>query len=218
MTRTNPFRRSFLRPLALLAMIALLAAACSDDSGADGNNEAGGGANVDGPDTSEPVATSSTTSTLPGTTAPIPEDGVALIDLQVTFVEFGEAGFVEITNRGDSDIDLNGVFLCQRPVYVDLGTVVDGGSLAAGATARIPASELGGLDAAAGEAALYQGNSFASADAILSYVQWGEGGQGRVSVAVEAGLWPSVDDAVTPDPAFNSIESGGDPADPETWS
>ncbi len=208
MNRTESIRRSVIRGLALVAVVVVFAAACSDDGAGDDA----------APDATAPAETSSTTSTEPPTTAPIPEGGVALVDLQVSVVEFGADGYVEIVNNGDTDVDLNDIWLCQRPAYVDLGTVVDGGTIAAGAAVRIPADSLGGLDASAGEAALYQGNSFGSPDAIMSYVQWGQGGQGRADVAVEAGLWPSVDDAVTPDPAFNSIESGGDPADPENWS
>ena len=87
----------------------------------------------------------------------------------------------------------------------------------AGARVQVPASVLGGLDAATGEVALYRGNSFSSADAILSYVQWGTGDHERASVAAEAGLWPSAEVTVTPDPALPSIEAGGDPTDPELW-
>lgn len=202
---TTPLRRSFARGIALLAVLAVLAAGCSDDSGDDVS-----------PETSEAAET--TTTTEPGTTAPIPESGEELIDLQINFVEFGDAGFVQIVNNGGSDADLNGIFSCQFPTYTDLGTVVDGGVIAAGGTVQIPAAIMGGLDAASGEAALYQGNNFGSPDSILSYVQWGTGGHERSSVAVGADLWPSVDETVTPDPAFNSIELFGDPVDTENWS
>ena len=38
-----------------------------------------------------------------------------------------------------------------------------------------------------------------------------------IDVAAEAGIWPA-GASVEPDPAFNSIELFGDPADPESWS
>ena len=199
--------------LALVALLAVLAAACGDDGG-DGDDGASGDDAADAGDD----ATTSTTTTLPGTTQPIPETGEAVVDLQISVVEFGDAGFVTIVNQGEDDVDLNGVNICQFPNYADLGTIVDGGVLAAGASVDVAAEHWGGLDIATGEAALYDGSDFGSADAILSYVQWGDAGHQRASVAVEAGLWPSTDDFVTPDPAFNNIESGGFAADPESWS
>lgn len=200
------------RLIALLAALALLAAACGDDSG--GDDQAGG----DDGAPSDETSTTSTTTTEPGTTQPIPDAGEALVDLQLSVVEFGPDGFVTIVNQGDEDVDLNGINLCQFPTYLDLGTVVDGGVLAAGTSVDIAAEHWGGLDAASGEAALYEGSNFASPDGMLSYVQWGAGGHERASVAAAAGLWPSADAFVTPDPAFNNIESGGFAADPESWS
>lgn len=195
----------------LLAVLAFVAAACGDDGGSDADGADGGGGEVD--DT-----TTSSTTTEPGTTQPIPDAGEALVELALSVVEFGDAGFVEIVNQGSDAVDLDGIFLCQYPTYADLGTIVEGGSLAAGESVRVAADNWGGLDAASGEAALYNGNSFSDSDAILAYVQWGEGGHERAPVAVEAGLWPAADAFVTPDPAFPNIESGGDPADPANWS
>lgn len=203
------FATPFRRVLALLAMLALLAVACGDDSGDDAEA-------TDGDDVA--VDDTTTTTTVPGTTAPPPEGSEAVVDVQLRAVEFGVDGYVEIVNNGADDADLNGIFLCQFPNYEDLGTLVEGGTLAAGATVQIPAAEWGGLDVATGEAALYNGNDFDSSDGILSYVQWGEGGHERASIAADAGLWPAADVFVTPDPSFNSIESGGFAADPENWS
>ncbi len=200
------------RLLALLAMFALLAVACGDDGGDSADATDGDGDDVAVDDTT------TTTTTVPGTTAAPPEGSEAIVDVQLQTVEFGAEGYVEIVNNGADDADLNGIYLCQFPTYADLGTLVDGATLAAGASVQIPAASWGGLDAATGEAALYNGDTFDSADAILSYVQWGEGDHQRAGVAAEAGLWPPADVFVTPDPAFNSIESGGFAADPENWS
>lgn len=194
------------RLFALLAVLAIVAASCSDDSSSD---------DVE-PLPDDEVTT--TTTTIPGTTQPIPDEGVALVDLQISSVAFGDTGSVTIVNNGDEDVDLNGIFLCQWPNYLDLGGIVDGGVLAAGASTDVAAQRWGGLDRASGEAALYTGQAFADAEAILAYVQWGEGGHQRASTAAEAGIWPSADDFVTPDPEFPNIESGGDPADPGNWS
>ena len=205
--------RSARSPRILLFVLAVLftlaAASCGDDDTP---------SNDDAPDSPETADTTTTSTTLPGTTAPIPEEGQALVDLQLSVVEFGDAGFVELANVGADDAELAGVHLGQDTTYVDLATVADAPSVAAGGTVQVPADAIGGLDVAGGEVALFNGADSTSADAMMSYVQWGEGGFPGAAVATEAGLWPSPDATVTPDPAFNNIESGGFPADPENWS
>ena len=196
--------------LILLAVSALVAAGCgsSDDS--------------DDAAPSDEVAESTTTvadaepeETAPPTTDTIPAEATELPDLQIVFVEFGEAGYVEIANVGDEPADVNGIQFCQFPTYFDLGPVT-GGTIAPGESIQLTASAVGGLDPAGGEAALYSSASFTDPTAIFAYVQWGTGGE-RASVAVEAGIWAD-GASVTPDPAFNSIELFGDPADVEAWS
>lgn len=201
------------RLVALLSVLLMVAASCggSDNDVADGPlpDEPGVTPDATVPD-DEPAPTA------PSTTDTIPPEATALPDLQIVFVEFGEAGYVEIANHGDSTADLAGIQLCQFPTYVDLGTVVDGGSIPAGGSVQIPAATMGGLDVSGGEAALYSAPDFANSEAIFGFVQWGTGGA-RGDVAAEAGIWPA-GASVEPDPAFNSIELGGDPADPESWS
>ena len=206
--RTRP--RPFLL-VSVLAGLALLVAACGDDGAAPATGDSA-------PDTAGAGETTKSTIAEPGTTAPIPGGGEALVDLQLSMVEFGDAGFVEIVNNADTDADLTGVNVCQFPNYKDLGDVLDSPVLAAGATVQIPAEHFGALDAAGGEVAIYDGSDFGSADSILSYVQWGSGDHTRAAAAVEAGIWPAADVFVTPDPAFPNIESGGFAADPESWS
>lgn len=196
-------RRSRSLILALVLALAVLAAGCGDDSGGDESATTTSGAPA-------------TTSTEPGTTAPPPEDAVTLAELQIVFVEFGDAGFVEIENRGASDADLAGIQLVQQETAADLGTVVEGGTIASGARVQVGADVVGGLPADGGEVALFQGAGL-DAGSLLSYVQWGAGGGTYPSVAAEAGIWPGPDASVTVDPAFNSIELGGDPADPVSW-
>ncbi len=200
--------------VSLLALFALVAAACSSDS------DDGATAATDddaGESTAEVVdADDEPTTAAPTTTEASPEGTVLINDLQISIVEFGEDGFVEIVNSGDEDVDINGIWLCQFPSYVDLGTVVDGGLIAAGTSVQIPAGVAGGLDIAGGEAALYTSRDFGNSDEIFAYVQWGSGG-GRADVAAGAGIWPP-GASVTPDPEFGNIELFGDPADPESWS
>ena len=201
------------RLLALLAVLVLIASACggSDNDAADdaASDDSGAGSDDSAPD-DEPATTA------PTTTATIPPEATEIPDLQIVFVEFGDAGYVVIANQGDEPADLDGIQLCQFPTYVDLGTVVDGATIAAGESVQIPAATIGGLRVEGGEAALYAAPDFTNPDAIFGFVQWGTGGE-RSEVAAEAGIWPS-GASVEPDPAFNSIELFGDPADPESWS
>lgn len=200
------------RILAIVCGLVLVVAACGGDDGDDGDAADASG----GDDGAAQTDTDETTSTAPSTTATIPDTGEALVNLQITGVYFGDDGMVTIANVGADDATLDGIFFCQSPTCVDLGTVVDGGVIPAGDTVEIPAASVGGLVEAGGEAALYRGDDLTSSEAILAFVQWGSGGA-RGGVAAEAGIWPGADATVTPDPEFGSIELFGDPADPESW-
>lgn len=196
------------RVFAVIGVLVVLAAACGDDGGSEDGSVTTTAASVETTPTSAP----------PETIAPIPETGVALGDLQLNAVAFGEAGYVEIVNTGSEAVPLAGVYICEFPDYADLGDVAEVDVLEPGETTQIAAEHLAGLSADSGEAALYNGDDFDSSDAILSYVQWGTGDHQRASVAAEAGLWPGADVFVTPDPAFGLIESGGFAPDAESWS
>ncbi|MEM8706325.1 MAG: hypothetical protein AAGE98_07705 [Actinomycetota bacterium] len=197
--------------LALFAVFALLAAACG--GGSDSADE-------DVPPDEPGVSPNSTIDAEPEETAPpttdtIPPEAVELPDIQIVFVEFGDEGYVEIANVGDTDANVEGIQFCQFPTYFDLGPVT-GGTIAAGETIRLQASAVGGLAATGGEAALYSAADFTNPEAIFGFVQWGSGGA-RADVAAQAGIWPA-GASIEPDPQFNSIELFGDPADPESWS
>ena len=197
--------------LALLMSFALLAAACggSDDSADVDRAPGGSGDTSDSSTDTEPEATA------PPTTDTIPPEAVELPDLQMVFVEFGDDGYVEIANVGDTDADVGGVQLCQSATCVDIAPIA-AGSIPAGASILVMASVLGGLAVDGGEAALHAGSDVTNPDTIFGFVQWGSGGV-RTDVAAEAGIWPA-GASVEPDPAFNSSELFGDPADPESWS
>lgn len=110
-------------------------------------------------------------------------DAVAEVaSLTITAVSFANST-VTIRNDGAEAIDLSGHFMCNRPNYSEMPAE----TLEAGSTLEIDASALG-IDGSGGEFAVYQSNSFSSAEDILAYVQWGAAGNGRASVAVEAGL------------------------------
>ena len=194
--------------IALVAVAALLAAACSssDDDATDDTADAA---------VEETTTTAAPEETAPPTTDTIPPEATELPSLQITMVEFGNDGFVVITNVGDEPAIVDGIFFCQFPTYVDIGPLV-GGPIAPGESVEIAGTEVGGFSAFGGEAALYSEENFSEPNAILAYVQWGTGG-GRADVAAAAGIWPE-GASVTPDPNFNSIELFGDPADVEAWS
>ena len=189
-------------------VLALLVAGCG------GGDDADETVDPVEPQATEVPLTSSTTST----TEPVPQDAAPLGDLQIIGVEFGDSGFVRVENRGSADANVNGIYICQFPQYTDLGTVVTGGVIAAGATVEVPASTVGGLSVEGGEAALYANNAdFGSPENILAYVQWGTGGA-RAEVATAANIWAGPDVLIVPDPDFNDIVLDGYPADPEAWS
>ncbi len=154
---------------------------------------------------------------MPPTTDTIPPEAMELPDVQMVFVEFGDDGYVEIANVGDTDADVGGVQLCQSATCVDIAPIA-AGTIPAGASILVMASVLGGLavDGGRGGPALRSRSDVTNPDMIFGFVQWGSGGV-RADVAAEAGIWPA-GASVEPDPAFNSIELFGDPADSESWS
>ena len=191
---------------ALLLVLALLASACGG-SGSDGDGTGDSSASSDTSDLPE-SETDPTSTEAPSTTEALPETAVSIEGLHVSRVVFGDAGSVTLTNSGAEDVDLNGIWLCNRPDYAELsGTVPAGGFL------EISAAELSVFSEDGGEVALYVGDSFESPDAMFDYVQWGSGG-GRSGVAVDAELWPAGMSAI---PFEGSIELFGAPGDPEAW-
>lgn len=189
------------RILALVAALVVLAAACG--GGSDNSSESAGSTSTTGPATTQ-VATTTT----PPTTAPVPQGGVGILGLHIEKVVFGADGYVQITTTGETAVSLEGLWLVQSSDDVPLS-----GSIAAGATLRISAADLGGLSSDGGEAALYKDRQFDSPTSIFDYVAWGSGGQ-RGGVAAQAGIWPQ---GVTVSAPTDFIELGGAPGDPEAW-
>lgn len=164
------------RILAALAIVMIVAASCSSDDASD--TEAGNGT-----ETETTTATDTETSVADDSEAEVTvEEAPAPVALSITAVSFDNAT-VTIHNDGDADVSLDGMFMCNRPSYVGL----PGETLAAGATLELDVTELG-LGGSGGEFGLYTSADFGSASAIVDYVQWGAAGNGRASVAVEAGL------------------------------
>ena len=192
------------RWFALLAVLALVAAAC----GSTNNDDAA--TTQPAPTTTQPAPTTTqpapaTTQPIPTTTQPPAEGSVA--DLAITEVVFGDH-FV-ITNLGEAPVSVDGLWVCNRPSYVPLSGVI-----AAGESLEVAGSQLSGLPAGGGEVTLYSSNSFGDSSAILDYVGWGSGG-GRATQAAEVGVWPA-GETVTTDGASISAPNGG--ASAADWS
>jgi len=120
---------------------------------------------------------------------------------EITSVTFG-APMVVITNVGTETGSLGGHWICQRPSYQELPAIDVGPgesvAISLGGNIFLPPPgtltieeqlNIGSITPSSGEIGLYSSNSFGSADAIVSYVEWGNSGHGRSSTAVEAGAW-----------------------------
>jgi hypothetical protein len=104
----------------------------------------------------------------------------------------GQPEWVELHNTGTGDVDVSGWFLCNFPVYQEIGNLmVLSGSMVipAGGFLTVPFTALVSTTNGA-EVGLYlNGNNFGSAANILDYMQYGSANHQRESVAVAAGVW-----------------------------
>ena len=180
----------------------------------------------------EPEETTDTTEVRSIDTAPEPDPESKLTaEIVITQVVFGDGGYVVITNVGGAPGSIGGYALCQRPSYFTLPDIElapfesvwvaagDGTALTAtSAVAVIPAfGSLSSFNQDDGEMGLYTSPDFGSADAMVSYVEWGSSGHGRSSVAVEAGLWATDAFIEIPDDAFGVQSTDLVPDAPEDW-
>lgn len=198
------------RLLVLLAVLALVAAACGGgDDEADTTQPASG--------TTQPAPT--TTQAAPTTTQPAPTTTVAsttsaapaagsTADLAITEVVFGD--HVTITNLGSAPVNVDGLWVCNRPAYAPLASA----TLAPGESVEVAAGSLSGLADNGGEVALYSSNSFNDASAILDYVGWGSGG-GRATEAADNGVWPDGETVSVSGASISAPNGGSSAAD---WS
>lgn len=102
-----------------------------------------------------------------------------------------EDQWVELHNAGTSEVDVSDYYLCTFPTYEQLGNL----TVLVGST-TIPAGDFLVVEWTAsdfttsdGEVGLYLDNDFDNADSMADYMQYGEAGHTRESVAVEAGEW-----------------------------
>lgn len=165
------------------------------------------------------------------TATPTPEGSSLRAEFVLTEVVFGDNGYVVVTNVGGAAGDLEGYAICQKPgyfvfpaievepfevVWVAVGNGV--GLTSTAAVEVIPANgAVGRLARGDGELALYRSAQFSLAEELLSYVEWGEAGHGRSSVAVEAGLWEEGAFIEIPDDAFGVVSAAAEPSSPSDW-
>jgi len=187
-----------MKRIALLVALVLVIAACGDDDATD--------------TTTTQAATATTAAEVTDTTESMTEEDMTEEELtesmspegtifEITSVTFG-APMVIITNVGTETGSLGGHWICQRPSYQELPAIDIGPgesvAISLGGNVFLPPPgtltieaqlNIGSITPSSGEIGLYSRNSFGSADAIVSYVEWGNSGHGRSSTAVEAGAW-----------------------------
>jgi len=122
--------------------------------------------------------------TAAGSESGVVADVVANPGLQLLAVDF-TLGSVAILNTSNEEISTEGFWLCSQGAYVQ----IDPQPIAARSSILFQLDDLGELDPADGELALYRSDDFDSVDAIHSYVEWGSTGHQRSALATEAGIW-----------------------------
>ncbi|WP_282090125.1 spondin domain-containing protein [Aquimarina algiphila] len=147
-----------------------------------------------------------------------PDGGSTEIDVVLNEVKYQGTDWVEIFNKGTEEADISDYWLCLGPgTYVQLSDVTP-----LSGTTTIPA---GGylvvpyeLNDTSGGLGLYSTDQFASADAIVDFVQYGEAGSARENVAVAAGIWTEGEFVPTVRNEDNSIVFDGDGNGAANWA
>ncbi len=188
-----------MRRTSLLAAVLLVTAACGGSSGSPTTTTTTQAA------TSTTAATTSTTS-LPATTATTAATTttgapIAAGMLGLYSVMF-EQPSVAIYNGTEGTIDLTGYWLVQGRKSAEIPSIqLPPGAylqLDLGATFffPIPGSltvdgviQVGNLDPADGEIALFSSDAFDDPASLVSYVEWGQSGHRNDDVAIAAGAW-----------------------------
>ncbi|MEE8497477.1 MAG: hypothetical protein V3S62_02980 [Acidimicrobiia bacterium] len=202
-----------MKRIALLLALVLVVAACGDDDAGDTTTTQAATATTTAAATEttsaedmteETMAEDTTEETMAeDTTEETMSDDMAMEGaiFEITSVSFG-APMVVITNVGTETGNLGGHWICQRPGYQEVPAIDVGPgesvAISLGGNVFLPPPgtltiegqlNIGGISASSGEIGLYSSNAFGSADAMVSYVEWGNTGHGRSGTAVEAGLW-----------------------------
>ncbi|AXT58806.1 hypothetical protein D1816_00055 [Aquimarina sp. AD10] len=140
------------------------------------------------------------------------------INVVLNEVKYQGTDWVEIFNAGTGEADISEYWLCLGPgTYVQIGSVTPlsgNTTIPVGGYLVLPYD----LPDTSGGLGLYSTNEFASADAIVDFVQYGSGGTPRENVAVEAGLWTAGEFVPTVTSEDNSIIFDGDGNGAANWA
>lgn len=106
---------------------------------------------------------------------------------------------IELKNTGTAIGDIGGWWFCYRFDYFDIpaGVSIEPGAFLVihlGATGDNTATDVNiqfasALNTNSSDLSLYLDGNFTSPSSMIDFVQWGDGGNGRESVAVTAGMW-----------------------------
>ena len=122
---------------------------------------------------------------------------------QVRFTEVNTtSNDITLTNMGTNMEDISSWFFCSSFGYDLLITP----TLVSGSLDMMPGASVtlnwsgGGMNNTMSDLCLYNTNSFTDTIAMQDFTQWGSGGNGRESVAVEKGIWNAGDFISDPTP------------------
>ena len=117
---------------------------------------------------------------------------------RLSTVVFGDQRGIDVVNTGPQAGKVHGHWIAIHPFYLELpSTIVEVGQsvrvslnpdadpgVVVGAAGLLPV-----LVAPAGEVGLYSSGNFGDPNSIVDYLEWGNGGHFRSTVAIAAGIW-----------------------------
>jgi hypothetical protein len=113
-------------------------------------------------------------------------------------VVFGEQGRIEVVNTGPQPGNVHGYWIAIHPFYLELPSAIVevGDRVTVGFDETVTPDALVQakgllpvLSATGGEIGLYANGTFGDPTAIVDYVEWGQPGHFRSTVAMAAGIW-----------------------------
>ncbi|MFC0603285.1 T9SS type A sorting domain-containing protein [Winogradskyella pulchriflava] len=94
---------------------------------------------------------------------------------------------VTLKNFGDANATISGYWFCNFPAYAQVSSMTGVANLGPGEEVNIGSSINFGV--ADGEFGLYTSSNFGASSDMIDYLQWGNSGHQRESIAVGAGVW-----------------------------
>ncbi|MEM7369190.1 MAG: T9SS type A sorting domain-containing protein [Bacteroidota bacterium] len=128
----------------------------------------------------------------------------------------GTSDTVELKNVGTTTVNVSSWWFCYRFVYNQLNSLTASGNLNMAPGSIVYVTGLN-MNNSSSDLGLYNSGSFGSSTAMQDFVQYGQGGIGRESVAVMKGIWTAGEFVPTVANANNSIENNGCGNTPGNW-